>query len=55
MGKVFKDGLRDSRDFEFEALAMVKLVKVIRQEIFEWDPAFHFHPTVRKIQYPPVY
>ena len=42
----FKDGLkkllRDSRDFESEALAMVKLVKVIRQEIFEWDPAFHF-------------
>lgn len=26
----------DSRDFESEALAMLKLVKVLRREIFEW-------------------
>ena len=31
----------DSRDFESEALAMVKLVKVLRREIFEWK-SFHF-------------
>ena len=60
---LFKEGLKkllrettDSRDFEAEALAMAKLVKVIRKEIFEWAP-FHFsaafHQIVRKIWYIP--
>lgn len=31
----------DSRDFEAEALAMVKLEKVLRREMFDWNP-FHF-------------
>ena len=45
---VFNQGMKnmlkeavDSRDFESEALAMVKLVKVLRREIFEWK-LFHF-------------
>ena len=45
---VFNQGMKnmlkeavDSRDFESEALAMVKLVKVLRREIFEWK-SFHF-------------
>jgi hypothetical protein len=35
MKKMLKEAV-DSRDFESEALAMLKLVKVLRHEIFEW-------------------
>lgn len=45
---VFNDGLRkllkeslSTRDLESEAIAIAKLVKVIRQEIFDWNP-FNF-------------
>ena len=45
---VFNQGMKnmlkeavDSRDYESEALAMVKLVKVLRRKIFEWK-SFQF-------------
>ena len=61
---VFKDGLKkllrettDSRDFEAEALAMAKLVKVVRQEIFEWAPFYFtgsFPPNCQENSVPPT-
>ena len=52
---VFNQGMKnmlkeavDSRDFESEALAMVKLVKVLRREVFEWK-SFQFTGSFAKV------
>ena len=62
MGKnsllVFNDGLKkllkdtmNHHDFESEAILMAKLVKVMRQEIFDWKP-FQFSGNFHNTYYP---